>query len=136
MIDPMILGDKSNIQLALLDSGANIHIATLELVKELQLHSTYFKTPININTAGKNNIIHAIGKVDLGGYIRKMLIVPKADKNLLSVSILQENGLDITFTRTNFCILRDLGKTALEIPRHVNRLYYVFVNAFIESKLN
>ena len=91
------MGDKAD-NLALLDSGANIHIATMALVKLLNVNITYFRNKLNINTAANGEHIEAIGKILVDGYIGAMLVIPQASQNLLSTTLLTMKNLQICFT--------------------------------------
>jgi hypothetical protein len=123
-------------QNALIDSGENVHIASEQFTKSVNTTISYFTQPIIINTAGKGEIIKAIGKIDTGGYIGLMLVVPTAEKILLSVTILQLNGLNVLFGRNNQCTFTDLNGNCISVRKERNGLYYISINAFTGSKLN
>jgi hypothetical protein len=130
------LGNNLHYQRGLLDSGANVHIATLLLAQYLNLSIINFKKPVLIKTADKDSSMSAIGFIKIGGYIGDMIVVPQAGQNLISTSLLQEKKLNVIFNDDNTCDIR-VNTHNMHVDRNIaSGLYYIQIKDFITSDLN
>ena len=86
-----------HVSVALLDSGANCHIISPALMEYLHLSLSPSKTRIRIQTADKDKYIECNQVVSLGGYVQDMFFSPMVSQSILSVGLLQKNGLHISF---------------------------------------
>ena len=76
--------------------GANVHIATLALAKEMETIGYRIERvnqPRGINTAGKGAQLKIVGWLEAGGKIGKMAICPGANESLVSVVKMTAVGL-------------------------------------------
>jgi hypothetical protein len=78
--------------MALVDSGANCHIATMLLANKIGITIVKMVGNKRIDLAQKGTFMTAIGTINVGGLIGTMLVVPTASENLISTSLLMKMG--------------------------------------------
>jgi hypothetical protein len=111
---------------ALLDSGANVSIATSDLVKILGIEVVSCDNPKRIHTASKGGFIESIGTIDVGGFVGIMHVVPQAASNLISTMMLNVLGVCVEFKSDGNCRLYDCKGEIAVIKRNVtNKMHFV-----------
>jgi hypothetical protein len=126
----MILGSKI---LALVDSGAGVNIETTALSQRLQLPILYIPRTVSIKNAESGRIMKAIGIIDIGGYLGRMPVVPKAYQCLISTDVSTKRGLTVIFTKGN-CIIQNPQKEAIVLMKQANGLlFYLNIGKFLRT---
>jgi hypothetical protein len=122
---------KNNFLNAIIDSGANVHVATKLLstfAKSIGYTVHQSQASCKIGTAKNGSQLIINGWLDLGGRIGKMAVVDDATFNLISVGQLQQANLSVLFDNISTCILDDQKSFHLKIyPESSDKLYYVNV---------
>ena len=123
--------------MGMLDSGANVNIATLHLAVALGLPIADRDSGRQIGTADKGYTLQIHGWINVGGYIGKMAVVEKASFSLLPVSRLQRHGLGRPLpARTVHSRPTSPGGILQEVEQcQWTHLYYVNVRPLVGSSV-
>ena len=128
--------DADRIGMCIIDSGANINIATQDLVDNMHL-SVVPHQGRRIGTAQQGQFVQSVGIVKLGGVIGEMEVVPTARNNLVGTSIMAKYGATTIFNSDGDggeCVIkvgsRELVRTK---PEKVSRLYCAPVSSLLQT---
>jgi hypothetical protein len=116
------VSSERNSSMMLIDSGANVHIVSKKVVEGLGLSMTGMKRG-RVATADKGGALNTVGVVRLGGIVGEMQVADNADFNLMSVSKLQDSGVNVRFESVQNggdCVLSKNGKDFRRVARDKN----------------
>jgi hypothetical protein len=111
----------------LIDSGANVNIATQQLVNKFNFNVVK-KDVKHIKTADKKGGFVTEGSVEIGGIVGQMQVARNATFNLLSVSKLQDANVEVKFQSKRDgaeCVLSREGTELGRIARDITGLHPV-----------
>ena len=120
---------------ALIDSGANVSLATPELLRVLQVAYEAYDTPQSISTvAGSRGDLLADGRVNVGGYLGVMEVVVDASHNLISTEVLMSRGVNVSFIAVDkTCVITHPDGLRVVISQYApTRMWYLDVVQFME----
>ena len=91
--------------MAMIDSGANVNIALIELAEQLNLAVIPHNDKRSIGTAKSDDTLHIIGWIFTSGYTGPIAIVQEAAFTLLAVVHLQKkwHGSQLSVRQRSMC---------------------------------